>query len=65
MPDKGIKPPNKRVVELIESIKIEVFSRFENIESEAITSDKCITYLTNELANARAIIEFYEAEKDK
>jgi len=65
MPDKGIKPPNKRVVELIEEVKSDVFSRFENVKSDVISSDKCITYLTNELANARAIIEFYEAEKDK
>jgi len=60
MPDLPIKPPNKRVAELMTELTEETFEKFKHEKNFDRARNRMITFLIEELANAKCKIELYE-----
>lgn len=63
MPDVPIKPPNKRVDELVTELTISVSEMFEDEKILVKRYSKMLTHLTKELAIALLKLETYEQAK--
>lgn len=63
MPDVPIKPPNKRVDELVTELTLSVSERFEDEKILTKRYSKMLTHLTRELAIALLKVEAYEQAK--
>lgn len=64
MPDVPIKPPNKRVDELVTELMLSVSQMFEDEPILLKRYPQMLTYLTRELAIAKLKIEVYENSKE-
>ena len=60
MPDVPIKPPNKRVDELVTELTLSVSEQFEDEKILVKRYSKMLTHLTKELAIALLKVEAYE-----
>lgn len=60
MPDVPIKPPNKRVDELVTELTLSVSEKFEDEKILVKRYNKMLTHLTRELAIALLKLEAYE-----
>lgn len=63
MPDVPIKPPNKRVDELVTELTLSVSEQFEDEKILVKRYSKMLTHLTKELAIALLKLEAYEKTK--
>lgn len=63
MPDVPIKPPNKRVDELVTELTLSVSEMFEDEKILVKRYSKMLTHLTKELAIALLKIEAYGQAK--
>lgn len=63
MPDVPIKPPNKRVDELVTELTLSVSEMFEDEKILVKRYSKMLTHLTKELAIALLKLEAYEQDK--
>jgi len=63
MPDVPIKPPNKRLDELVTELTLSVSEKFEGEKTLVKRYAKMMTHLTRELAIALLKLEEFEKNK--
>lgn len=65
MPDVPIKPPNKRVNELVTEITEEMWDTFNLSEHPDIRNEKVISFWIRKIAETRAVNEILQQKIDE